>query len=130
MGRTVRLPNDTYIANDLYSTNEKIVGKWINGKPLYRKVIAITTPTVATEGTFPTNKWIATRLTNIDTIYIKNAFIVADNIKYNIPYITKSGGRLGIIINSTNDGMEVITNTTIFSNKNGYAILEYTKTTD
>ena len=39
MGRTIKLANDTYLVNDLYSTTEKKVGTWIDGKPLYRKVI-------------------------------------------------------------------------------------------
>ena len=30
---------------DEYSTDETIVGKWINGKPIYRKVIPFTFPT-------------------------------------------------------------------------------------
>ena len=38
MGKTIKLANDTYLVNDLYSTTEKKVGKWINGKPIYRKV--------------------------------------------------------------------------------------------
>ena len=29
---------------DEYSTDETIVGKWINGKPIYRKVIPFTFP--------------------------------------------------------------------------------------
>lgn len=39
MSRTIKLTNETYLVNDLYSTTEKRVGTWINGKPLYRKVV-------------------------------------------------------------------------------------------
>lgn len=41
MGKTIKLKNDTYIANELYSRNEHIIGTWIDGKPLYRKTTKI-----------------------------------------------------------------------------------------
>lgn len=34
-----------------YSTSERIVGTWIDGKPIYEVVIEDTAPTVSTEGT-------------------------------------------------------------------------------
>lgn len=39
MGNSIRLKNDIYLVNDYYSTSEKVVGKWIDGKPVYRKVV-------------------------------------------------------------------------------------------
>lgn len=39
MGKTIKLQNDTYLANDLYSGNEIVIGKWYDDKTLYRKVI-------------------------------------------------------------------------------------------
>ena len=38
-------PND-------YSTSEKIVGTWIDGKPIYQKTFTSTMPTVTTDGSF------------------------------------------------------------------------------
>ena len=35
---------NTYNADNVYSTDEMIIGKWIDGKPLHRKVIETTTP--------------------------------------------------------------------------------------
>ena len=29
--------------NDVYSTNETVVGTWIDGKPIYRKVVTLST---------------------------------------------------------------------------------------
>lgn len=37
------LKSSTY---DTYSTNETIVGKWINGKPIYRKTVEFSTSTL------------------------------------------------------------------------------------
>lgn len=122
-------PYQNLDSNEIYSEGEAKIGTWIDGQPLYRKVIAITTPTVTSDGTYPSNAYISTGLSNISTIYLKHAYIVANNSKYSFPYTTKSNGHLNIFINSSN-ALEVITNTTTFSNKSGYAILEYTKTTD
>ena len=30
-------------ANDIYSTNETVIGTWIDGKPIYRKVVTLST---------------------------------------------------------------------------------------
>ena len=33
--------------HDVYSTNETVVGKWINGKPIYRKTVEFSTSTLS-----------------------------------------------------------------------------------
>lgn len=33
-----------YIQPDSYSTEEKLIGTWIDGKPLYQKTMSVTTP--------------------------------------------------------------------------------------
>lgn len=35
---------NTYSANNVYYKDEHVIGRWINGKPLYRRVIETTTP--------------------------------------------------------------------------------------
>lgn len=40
--------SNTLVANsNVYSTNEQVVGKWIDGKPIYQKTYITTTPSVA-----------------------------------------------------------------------------------
>lgn len=39
MGKLIKLKNDIFIANEIYSTTEKIIGKWVNGETLYRKCL-------------------------------------------------------------------------------------------
>lgn len=41
-GDKVEIPACT--AQDIYSTEEQVVGRWIDGKPVYRKVISFTAP--------------------------------------------------------------------------------------
>ena len=37
------------VSQDIYSTEERVVGRWIDGKPLYRKCYQMTTPNKAGE---------------------------------------------------------------------------------
>lgn len=39
------LGGETY--NDIYSNNESVSGQWIDGRPIYRKVITFTNPTMS-----------------------------------------------------------------------------------
>lgn len=34
--------NNSFKKNNIYSTNEMVVGKWIDGKPIYRKAVPVT----------------------------------------------------------------------------------------
>ena len=66
------LKNSTY---DTYSTNETIVGKWINGKPIYRKTVEFSTSTLSAG-----ENYIAHGLQNIELLMVnKNwSFLVHD----------------------------------------------------
>lgn len=103
-----------------YSTNETIVGKWINDKPIYRKVIDI--------GTLPNNstKSVPTGLTNTD-IRLVNV--------YGICYNSDGNYQAGLNdtysrINLTPTNNLNIRTSIDFSAYTGYVILEYIKTTD
>lgn len=52
-----------------YSINEKVVGKWIDGKPLYEKVL--------TNTSLPRNTWVDV-LTNISDYYIVGGTVLRD----------------------------------------------------
>ena len=125
-----------YIPNDQgrYSTNEIVVGMWIDGKPLYRIVVPFTLGTI-TDGTDSSVGVPVTDL-NCDTVIIRNAFVKRDTgmvpmLNYNFAtdghdrYIRVQFRRFSGIAQ-----IEVYTNYGNFSNQTGYVILEYTKTTD
>lgn len=44
-GKTLAVPSCT--SQDIYSTEEQVVGRWIDGKPLYRKSAQFITPSTA-----------------------------------------------------------------------------------
>lgn len=111
-----RILNDKFI----YSTEEKVIGKWIDGKPIYRKVLKGTTAedTYATLGT----------IQNIDTL-IDMRGVTGTSYKAGISWINLgvnpqqyrqvyvNGNTVGMV-QHTNEATQYI------------IILEYTKTTD
>lgn len=110
----------------IYSTTEKVVGKWINNKPLYRKVIST--------GNLPNAsvKNINHGVSNLDK-YINMYGIVSDGA-YSVPlpyfYPSEMISTYGIGIEAPNNlSINIITgiDRTGYS---GYIVLEYTKTTD
>ena len=105
-----------------YSTEEHLTGrKWINGKPIYRRVVTSWLPY---DGAYNVASW------NIDTMVDLRGFIVQNNGNIiPIPYNIGNGDSLMIYLKDTKDYLVGI----IYG---GYAttaptvIVEYTKTTD
>lgn len=112
-----------------YSTNEIVVGRWINNKPLYRKVIT-TTETVTNDTT------IAHHIDDVDLIYIAKAFAINNNngITWTVPTdLYGTGGttnvdRMNTYVNKTEIGFKCDTTWSTCWTK--VIVLEYTKTTD
>ena len=113
------------MVKDIYSTEETKIGTWIDGKPLYRKVLSLTTPST-------TN---STKIANFDKTFIiknyyGNAFISASNQLlpinfyftdvYNIAtYVVNNSGEIYMKIGSE-----------AYKNQQVTLTIEYTKTTD
>lgn len=109
---------------NVYSTSEIRIGTWINGKPIYRKVINF--------GTLPnsTTKSIAHNISNLDVLV--NCYGTAkrsDGSILVLPNVDKDGLQYSVRFSADSSNLHITTGTDrgAFS---GYAILEYTKTTD
>jgi hypothetical protein len=112
--------------NEVYSTSERIIGTWIDGKPLYRKVIDC--------GALPNNatKAINHNVTNVNYMVkvegtawnptIKNAFPL------NLSRPSSPTGAIGLWYDETQIKIETATDRSAWTKT--YVILEYTKTTD
>lgn len=115
-----------------YSTTEQIVGKWINGKKIYRKVINF--------GTLPN-----TGIKNVSTdLLINEANIVnyyglaqgqAGNLKYvlHLPdiFVDVPTQSIRLTINTQNNKYNIAIQTgSDRSNYDAFVVIEYTKTTD
>lgn len=99
---------------DLYNTEEVIVGKWTNGKPIYRKVFT------GLSVTWKRDAWVnlvATAANNIELatkvmLYASGCWIVPEEWKTGNGYVAADTGYVG--------GTRVI----------NQVVIEYTKTTD
>ena len=101
-----------------YSTEEQVIGKWINGKPLYRKIVSGNVPQ---SDQYPT---VATGITNLDKVVsISVVLAYGDNRqyfsseRYNNYYLSKENDNKITIVAPDVEGDATFT-------------IYYTKTTD
>lgn len=108
---------------DNYSTTEQVIGTWIDGKPIYRKVIEC--------GALPdtSNKDVAHNIQNFgETISCRGMAVrTSDERALTIPDSTPSAE---IVCGATNTNVYITTHNDRSSFDDSFLILEYTKTTD
>lgn len=111
-------------ANDIrrstYTTSEQVIGKWIDGKPLYRKVLNI-----GSHNWNETGLTFAHNISNLDVV-IKNQWIGFYNNKWYYSWDNLTANN--IMANSTD--VIIYCNSSGVTFSQNYIILEYTKTTD
>lgn len=113
---------------DSYSTNEVKTNKtWIDGKPLYRKVITISNTAISSSVTIDTNITNMENCARFDTIFKNNTeyqfnkMMGSQSTNLLFAYLSSNGATIAF---KGNDSWAANTNRTwIF-------IIEYTKTTD
>ena len=130
--------DNTFDVSNLYSTEEKMIGQWIDGKPLYQKTIQTTfgavntfkyvdigasIESVADLQAFCNFNGAAMR---VDT-GIKDAVITSTQTNY-------EGSKVYIGTNTDANNRKnqiiLVTNVSIWANQPVYVIMRYTKTTD
>ena len=103
-----------------YSTDEQVIGTWIDGKTLYQKTINF--------GALPNNttKNVAHNISNADNIWVAGGFARNANDNFNQLVLSNTSGDWYFSVNKTN----VVCSAT--SNRSNYSIcyvtLQYTKT--
>ena len=102
------------VCTKAYSTNETVIGTWIDGKPIYRKVIELNNITVSTN-------WVDTG------VVIQDIQIITDCSLWRVGWNTNIGS-VCITIRENDKHLMLQTHVTL-SNVNAIAI-DYTKTTD
>ena len=113
------------LGKEVYSTNETIIGTWIDGKPIYRKVIDF--------GALP-NANLKSVAHNINYIKICTkaygmAYRDSDKINMPLPYVNNAAIANGINIYADDTKIYIRTGVDL-TKVTAYIILEYTKTTD
>ena len=106
-----------------YSTSEKMIGYWIDGKPLYRKVINF--------GGLPnaTSKSVAHDILNLKRVVKMQGYAYSSQSGFDIPIPYTSNGYL-ISLRCDNTYVVITPMTDQTSFNECYITLEYTKTTD
>jgi len=122
---------DIYVKgqNEVYSTQEQVIGTWIDGKPLYRKVIIENGPTVTTDGT-GANKNIDISSLNCDTLLVKNAWVYQSSRYVPLFYMNDAMTSYAKVYPTTSSNLRLSCSNTTYSEKPFYVVIEYTKTTD
>ena len=112
--------------DSVYSTTEQIIGQWIDGKPIYRKVVDF--------GYLPnaTSKTVAHGISNFDMLTSVQAIATQSAAwGFSIPFIGGSNISTGNSVTVWLDGTNVLINSNNDrSSLYCYVIIEYTKTTD
>lgn len=126
---------DTYSCNyinekakEIYSTEEQVIGTWVDGKPLYRKVINLTAPICEKDGTYVSKTYNISN--NVDFAVIELGFIKDEyNQIQTFPYINNSGNCIKAFVD-LNKKINLVHNINSYSSKEATVSVEYTKTTD
>ena len=113
--------------NEKYSTNEQIIGKWIDGKPLYRKVIKTTMAETSQSGKY-VNKDVPIGL-NIDFVYVAKAILISETQYMLLPYINNAGYSTKCFFEKSGMHLTLANGNSDFNNGETYVIIEYTKAT-
>ena len=101
-----------------YSTKEKIVGKWIDNKTIYERVIYVNNFIIGNN---------EIKLENLDTIINYSGSLIISGDKRVFPFIQNNTINK-VIINDYNN-TRIVVNTS-FNCNNIYIIIQYTKTTE
>lgn len=107
--------------DNIYSTAERRVGTWVDGRPVYKKTLVIDF----------SNKKQFTILNNITKIQIRkfNGWIIKEaGFEYPLPYYIDDGDKAVIFRSSNKEHLDVILGDTMSGSIR--AVIEYTKTID
>ena len=105
---------------EIYSTEERRIGTWIDGKPIYQKTFYFGDITIARNFTALTIK-----LTDLDIERLLGGFVSTTSVG-----LYAGSGVIFWIANQTNLGLYQVIASTGTLAKDVIGVLEYTKTTD
>lgn len=119
-----------------FSTSEKVVGTWIDGKTLFQRTIVDTMPVVETAGT-AVNKainlgFLADKIVNVQGFIFRGGFCIP------MPYTNYSDGKwyyAGVVTvhgnqSQTPNILNIKSSQNVFSNEPVYVTIQYTKASD
>lgn len=112
--------------SDLYSTTEKIVGCWTDGRPIYQKTIDC--------GNLPnaTSKNVAHNISNLNVVTNIRGFVhnSSNNSSSPIDSVAEGNWSVAVSADRTNVIIQTWANYSTLTNFKLYVTIQYTKTTD
>lgn len=136
MAKSVKLTNDTYwdsssitynkapLDNTLnFSTQEQVIGQWIDKRPIYRKAIYINSLPNAITGNYPHN---IKNFSRIIKMY-GYGYRYTDGFIFNLPFINPVDVAYGIGLGISGENIQIFCGIDR-SNVSAYIIMEYIKT--
>lgn len=119
-----KVDNTNYLSASLYSLEERVIGSWIDGKPLYEKTFKFESIRGLTN--------VKITIDNPDTIFVAEGYGInqnADNIPLLFPYPDKLTEVCTAFVRSTKNeiGFRLGSNVTLLE---AFVTIRYTKTTD
>ena len=122
----MELNQDAYINEycDYYDTNERIIGRWVDGKPLYRKSYEVTTPPALKSSTV-----LFTYSSDIEIQDIDGCILAPDeNVPVNFYYAIDN--YVSCWSNYKNKQIKMYVGNSAYTNRPAIITILYTKTTD
>lgn len=123
--------NYPLIYNNRYSTDEQVVGIWINGKPIYRRVFTCKIP----ENLPVRNSYLAYKYYNfnqMDTIVSLRGIMGTEDASLQLAYVLHESDLIQIYLSRKMNQFGIIIGETQLSQKLKYIhiVLEFTKVSD
>lgn len=106
-----------------YSYDEQVVGRWVDGKPLYQKTIYLGNPPNDSTKTYQHN------IADIDKVVNHYGFMIStnDGSFSNLPIWNTTGDGIRVVVTTTEIRLHAHTSWSAYV---AYITLQYTKTTD
>lgn len=118
---------ESFQAQDVYSMEERRIGTWIDGKPLYRKAFFGITPATNTVSVLADLSDLS-----IDTV-VSGEGMCDSTLQVgivSIPYIREGVGIVSVGVSNDKTSLNIYTVNSTFQSKTFHYLLKYTKTTD
>lgn len=111
-------------SGNMYDTNEQKIGNWIDGKPIYQKVVQF-------EIGDNSNKFVSYNISNVDNIWIDESasYIMGESETLPVNWYYSSSDWCRVWANK-NSGEIRFRSPSTLGTRNCYVCLRYTKTTD
>jgi hypothetical protein len=111
-----------------YSTEEQVIGEWIDGKPIYQRTYLITVPTKGNRTALVTSsvfdKIVKTEV-SVYKISGAHTFRYGGSSSYNA-----GANSIAVYVEDSTVYMDNLSSTDYYGGGNAYVTLQYTKTTD